>query len=108
MPRLEGPYEILEMKDGEEVTLKITSWQEGYMYITPRFPESNGEKRIPVLRVLVTPETKETLPPYWDVTSKHLIAGLKAYLTRPGYRDKTFRIRKIGVRPTARFTLTVS
>jgi len=103
---LPAPYEILELKDGEEITLRITDWKVGKITIIPKYLEE--EKEIPVLRVWVPPEIKRTVPYYWDITSKTLAEGLLTYLRAPDYTLKQYRIKKFGVAPKARFTLEVT
>lgn len=107
MAALSEPLEILDMADGQTITLTITRWEEGEATIHPRYPGAPTESVINVLRVHVPPDVKATVPLYWDITSKTLIAGLKSYLGRPGWKKRKYTITAIGVRPTKRFTLTV-
>ena len=103
---LAGPFELLEMTDGQEITLRPRKWELGKALIEPR--DGQAPKVIHVLRIHVDEQFKPTLPQYWDLTAKHLVAGLYPYLTRPGWQRKTFTIKKLGVAPRARFTLKVS
>ena len=107
MLKLPDPSDILDLADGQSITLKITSWEEGWTVIHPKYPGAPESQRINVLRVHVPPPYKETVPDYWDITATRLIAGMKPYLTRPGFETLTFTITKHGIRPTARFTLKV-
>ena len=101
MPMLPGPYEILDLEDGQSVTLDITSWEEGDVVIHPyRAPEGIV---VTALRVHVTPESKKTVPYYWDITAKTLIAGLKPLLIAGKHLDNYIKITKVGERPRARF-----
>jgi len=102
---LPGPYEILDLKDGESITLRIVGWERGKIIIHPRYPGAPPEKEIPVLRVHVTEDTKPYPPYYYDITAKTLQYQLLPYLLEPGYEKYLFKITKHGVPPRARFTL---
>jgi len=104
---LPGPYEFWDMADGETRKLHILRFEEGTTTITPRGPDASGSKEIKVLRLYIRPEDKPTLPPYWDITSQHLIAHLKAQLLQQNFRNQVYTITKIGVAPHARFTVTI-
>ena len=105
MDKLQGPYEILELGDGETLTTGILRWQEGEVEIHPAYkPEG---KMITALRIHVPEKDKEYFPYYWDVTSQTLVAQLLPYLERPGYERRIYAITKHGVAPRARFTLGV-
>ena len=99
------PFEILELQDGQEIELRVLSWSLGRAKITPR--DERPDKEIQVLRVLVSTDAKPTLPPYWDITSKHLEAGLLGHLEQAGFQDKIFKIKRFGLGAKARFTLDV-
>jgi hypothetical protein len=105
MERLESPFEILELDDGEEIILTIQKFQEGEMVIHPKHQE--GEKVIIALRVFV-PESEKTLfPYYWDLTASTLVAQLLPILKNGRFLGKQFKIKKYGVAPRARFSLEV-
>ena len=105
MEKLKGPYEILELGDGETLTTRITAWEEGEVEIHPAYkPEG---KLVAALRMHVPKEDKEFFPYYWDVTSTTLVAQLKPWLEEPGFERRTYKITKHGVAPRARFTLEV-
>jgi len=103
--KMDGPYEIFELTDGETRQLRINNWQRGNVTIYPAHKPTG--KVINALRVHVPPETKSFFPYYWDITSKMLVAQMLPYLQVPGYQDKVFVITKYGVAPKARFTLEV-
>lgn len=103
--RLPGPYELLELKDGEGIDLKVIGWERGTMEIHPKWPGAPESKEIPVLRVHVPVEFKAYPPRYYDVTSKTLMAQWIPLLARPDYKKWTFRITAHGVAPRKRFTL---
>lgn len=80
MAKITGPYEILELEDGESVMFHVVSFEVGDMTIHPTYPGAPEEKVIEGLRVFVTLADKEWLPSYWDVTGGHLVAALKPLL----------------------------
>ena len=102
---LPGPFEILELADGETKTFGVSSWEIGKMLIHPR--DGRDAKWVVGLRVHVRAGEKATLPDYWDVTAQHLVAGLLPYLEQPGYPQKVFTVTKRGDGARARFTLEV-
>lgn len=80
MAEIPGPYEILELADGESVTLHVERWEAGTMVIHPTYPGAPEEKIVDGLRVHVPMADKEYLPSFWDITGGHLVAGLKPFL----------------------------
>jgi len=105
LTRLDGPYEILELKDGEVKELRVKDWSTGTVTIYPNFKPTG--KVVKALRVHVPEEAKEFFPYYWDITGQTLVAQMLPYLQQPGYRSKVFEVTKHGVAPKARFTLKV-
>jgi len=103
--KLPGPFEILELDDGETLETKILRWDLGEVTIHPSYkPEG---KDILALRIHVPEESKEYFPWYWDITSQTLVAQLIPYLRAPGFENKEYSITKHGVAPRARFSLVV-
>ena len=103
---MDEPFELLELTDGQSAQLAVERWQLGRTFIQPR--DGRAGKDVPILRVWVPERDKATLPHYWDLSSKHLIAGLLGYLeTRPERRYR-FTIRKRGRGPAARYELTAT
>jgi hypothetical protein len=103
LPLLPEPFELLELADTTTAELAPISYVMGKATIRPR--DGSPPKSIPVLRLNVAPEDKATVPRWWDVTSKTLMAGLLGFLEAPGARRWRFLITKHGVAPTARFTI---
>ena len=108
LAELPPPYEILELRDGESIALKIVDWRLGTMRIHPRFPGAPPEKIIKVLRLYVPREMKKVGPNYWDITAQTLVYQLLPFLQDPRFREKTFKITAYGVAPRKRFTVEVS
>ena len=102
---LPGPYEILELRDGETRELMITSYSRGRVTIYP--PHRPTGKVIEALRVHVPKEYKDYFPWYWDITSKFLCAQMLGYLEAGDFKNKRYIITKHGVAPKARFELKV-
>lgn len=107
MAMLPEPFDYLSLNDGETTTIEVDRWQRGQGMITPSRAGEPPTKRIEVLRLHVKPGTKLMLPPYWDISSKNLIAGLLPYLERADFRSKKYAITKHGFGIGARFSLTV-
>jgi hypothetical protein len=102
---LPGPYEILELEDGETLDTKVLRWELGEVTIHPAAQPAG--KLILALRIHVPETSKEYFPFYWDVTSQTLIAQIMPFLRAPGFREKLYSITKHGVAPRARFTLVI-
>lgn len=108
LDELPGPYEILELRDKESITLKIRDWRLGIMKIKPRYEGAPPEKIVKVLRLYVPREIKPAGTDYYDITSQTLIYQLLPFLQTPDFRTKTFKITAIGVAPRKRFTVEVT
>lgn len=104
---LPGPYEFWDQADGEVRRVQIVKWSEGTVTIEPKTPDAKGPKVIQAIRLYLTPESKPTIPPYWDITSKHLVAHLRGILLQTDFRGRTYEITKLGTPPSARYTVTV-
>ena len=105
MRRLVGPYELLDLADRGSVRLRVVSWEQGSILIHPRWEGAPAEKEIGALRVHLAAGVKLYPPPYWDVTSKTLIAQLLPFLLERGYERYEYVVTKYGIAPKARFTL---
>ena len=102
---LEEPYEIFEMLDGETRELRVKNWELGSMEILSR--DTQQPKKIYALRVFTPIEFKTVGVPWYDITSKTLIAQIRPFLEQPEFQKKLFKISKFGTAPRARFTVTV-
>jgi len=103
LSRIAEPFEWLELANGESRTLRVERHELGSTVINPR--DDRDPFEIPVLRVHVPPADKPTIPAYWDISAKHLIAGMLGYLDAAAGKLYTFRVTKRGQGPAARFTL---
>lgn len=99
------PFEFWDQDPGETRVFRVEKWEEGQTDIVPRNIPNARPKRIQVLRLHLPLGIKPTLPYYWDITSKTLIAGLLPVLRRPDYGDYEFTVTKFGTPPRARFSL---
>lgn len=108
MAKIPDPMEFWDMEDGDVRTVRVLSYEEGYTNIVPRYRGAPATKRINVLRLHLTEDSKPHLPYYWDITSGHLQVGLRPHLTRADLAELEFTIQKFGVPPRARFSLAVS
>lgn len=107
MPKMPDPMEFWDMDDAEVRTVRVVSFEEGWTYIVPRGTPSPERKRINVMRLHLAEGVKPHLPYYWDITSGHLMVGLRPHLARADLAELTFTIQKFGVAPRARFSLVV-
>ena len=101
---LEKPYEIYEWQDGETRELTIVKVELGELEIHPR--DGREPKTVSVMRVHVPPETKDTYPPYWDLTSQRLVAQLRGILPDPLYNPYRVTITAIGRPPATHFSVS--
>lgn len=102
---LEEPHEIWEMLDGETRELRVKDWEMGSMEIISR--DTMQPKKIYALRVFTPIGFKTVGVPWYDITSKTLIAQIRPFLEQPEYQKKLFLITKFGTAPKARFTVKV-
>lgn len=107
MMPISEPFELLELRDGESVRLKVRDYEFGEMVIHPRYTGAPGEKRVPVLRLYVPAEYKPRGVPYWDVTAKTLQAQLKPLLPELKASGKEFIISAFGHAPSKRFSVRI-
>jgi len=100
---LPGPYEILELLNGETIFIKPIAKEYGKVIIRPRWPGAPPEKEVLALRVFVDPETKPFFPYYFDLTSRRLVALLGPIIDRIIGEGVWLRITKRGTAPKAWF-----
>ena len=124
---LPEPYEFLDLEHGASVHLTITRYELGTALIHPTVvskrqlriymlqngltePPSAGTPisiRIPVLRVWGTEPGETAAPPYWDISSKRLIADLQPRLNQNGPAGLTVTLTANGYKPTKRYSVEV-
>lgn len=105
MALLGGPYEILDLADGEAVTIAVERYEAGEAPITDL--TTNQRKVVPALRLHLKPGYKKFGPAYWDTTSLTLQAQLRPWLDNPSTRGHKMIITAMGVRPSKRFRLDI-
>lgn len=103
---LSGPMEILELNDGESLTVHVTAWTLDDAIIRPAHAPAG--KAIKVLRLQVLQTDKKTFPYYYDVTAMGAIAQLQPWLEKPDFKDKSFTLTAAGSGPKKRYSLGVS
>lgn len=104
---LPEPMEYWDMNPGESRTLEISGYERGRNTIIPRSGPNKGPKLVDHLRLHLEPGIKETLPYYWDITAKTLIAGLLPYLNAGRHMTHRFIVTKIGQGVRSRFSLDI-
>ena len=102
---LAEPMELLDLEDQDTLVFRVLRWEEEEAIIKPAHAPQG--KVVSVLRLHVSAETKPIFPQYWDVTSKRARALLKPWLERGDFSGKLFKLKKLGVKPTAHFMLEV-
>lgn len=100
MSPVESPYELLDLANGESAEFRIVKFERGEARIETKL-EPTG-KVVPVLRVHVPPDDKPLGAPYWDITSRTLIARLDPVIDGLVAGRRRIRITKFGVAPSAR------
>jgi hypothetical protein len=103
---LPGPYELLDLRDGQTLELRATGILTGEVEIHPRYVGAPASKIIKALRVSVDPATKPMGPAWWDITSQTLIAQLEP-LIRTASKDKPIKVKLLaqGVAPAKRYSV---
>lgn len=108
MPILAGPYELLDLKDGQTLDLAIIAFNVGDIEIHPRYAGAPATKLISALRVFVAPGTKPMGPGYWDISAQTLIATIRPLLEAvPGPRILRCRLTAHGVAPAKRYSVEI-
>lgn len=104
MARLPQPYDVLDLVDGEELLTRVTGSAEGDVDIRTA---AGVQKVVQALRLIVPPEDKPTVPYYWDLTSKLLLAHMRPLLPDAIAHGLYIKIHKYGEKPIARFSFAV-
>lgn len=106
MAEMQGPFELLDLSDGQSVSFRVVRWTAGEMTIFP--PHQPGGKIVGVIRVHVPTEDKPAFPHYYDFTAATLRAQMEAHLKRPDLARLRFKITAQGIQPKKRFQVDVT
>ena len=104
---LPGPYEILELSDGQSIEFSIVRYETGLVTIRPRYLPVGQEKTIKAMRVYVRREDKPVGVDWWDITSQLLVAHLEGILKNAPKLPVRVRIKAFGYAPKKRFQVEV-
>ena len=106
MAMLAGPFELLDLRDGQTLELRVTGLLTGEVEIHPRYVGAPASKIIKAMRVSVDPTTKPMGPAWWDITSQTLIAQLEP-LIRTASKEKPIKVKLLaqGVAPAKRYSV---
>ncbi|MDH5199601.1 MAG: hypothetical protein OEW93_01835 [Candidatus Bathyarchaeota archaeon] len=104
---LAEPYDYLELEDGESLEVRIQGFLEGESVIRPRYEGAPETKRIPCLRLYAAPGAKPIGAPWWDVTSKTLIARLRPHLKDLAASKGPFTVTAYGSGRRKRFSVEI-
>ena len=119
--------EFLDLEHGHAISLSITRHELGTgvihpsvvtkrhvrIYMTqqgltlPPAPGTPISIQVPILRLWGTRLDAASRAPYWDVSSKHLIADLQTRLNNNGGNPLTVVLTAHGVKPTKRYSVEV-
>jgi hypothetical protein len=124
-PILPEPMELLDLEHGASIQLRIDKYDRGWTSIHPTvvtqrhvrlYMDQNGltappaagtpiTVKIPVLRVYGQRLDEASPAPYWDITSKRLIADLATRLYASGGAPLTVTLTAVGYKPTKRYSV---
>ena len=105
LPGLEGPYEFLDIADGQTVTFHPTRWEIGKAQTHPPWTAPGVLIWYEVLR-LHLPTTEKVLYPHWyDIGQKTLVPQLKALLPAAKLQNAGITIEAVGFGPKKRFSV---
>jgi hypothetical protein len=107
LPLLPGPYEILDLKEGESVLIHPMKWVNGRVIIHPRYPGAPAEKEIVAIRLFVPREEKPFGAPYWDLTSQTLRASLEPVLDEIVKNGWGLKLIARGTGPAKRYSFQI-
>lgn len=106
--RLESRLEVrrtLKRRSPAQWRFRVLRWELGEQHIKPReYPEG---KTVPNLRVHIHPDDPSEGAPYWDITSKRLIAILLPILPQIAGTDTYVDVTKDGDGRTSTYSVSV-
>jgi hypothetical protein len=102
---LPGAQCILELVLGAQLRTRITGYEQGKVWITPR--DGRPAHFVMSLRIHVPDADKPTTPPFWDVTAKTLATGLLARLEGKPPAGTVFVITRVQPAPMPGYSLEV-
>lgn len=108
LKELPGPYEFLELRDGESIRLGVVRWEEGLVTIHPRRADAPPVRTVRCLRLWLKPGFKAYGPPYWDVDAGTLVAQLREFLPKVVEKGQEFIITAHGTAPKKRYSIRLA
>ena len=125
---LAEPIELVDLHDGESMTLAIGGFLDGTIVIHPKNPTHRHLRQhmdqrglnapppagtpisveVPAIRLLAQRLDKPSPAPYFDVTSKTLRADLLARLTNNPHLPLTVTLTAHGKAPQKRYSVELS
>jgi hypothetical protein len=106
--QLEGQLAVrrpMKARSPADWRFRVLSWQLGEMQIFPR--DTPAGKMVPSLRVHVPLEDKPADVPYWDITSKKLIATLLPILPSIAGTNTYVHIHKDGEGVSSSYSVSI-
>lgn len=105
MAQLQGPFELLDLQDGESRAFTVVRAERGDLPITPT--RTRVTELVPATRLHVRPGDKPAGLAYWDVTSRTLQAQLLGMEQGGGLVGRRVAITASGLGVRKRFTVEV-
>jgi len=104
---LPEPFELLELKDKESVTVQPVNFKLGKMIIHPTFAGAPKEKEITAIRISLLVGISPGKMPYLDLTAGTLVAQLAPLLPEVVSKKRSVKISAVGSGPSKRYTVEV-
>ncbi len=105
LPLLEGPYEFLEVVEGQPVTFHPIQWELGRAQTQPPWLPAGTLVWYEVLRMHLPRTEKPLFPYYFDVGQKTLVPQLRAVLPQATLQGVGITIAAVGSGPKKRFSV---
>lgn len=105
LPLLEGPYEFLEVVEGQPRTFNPISWELGRAQTQPPWKPPGTLIWYEVLRIHLPTTEKPLYPYYYDLGQKTLVPQLKALLPQASIQGVGITIAAVGIGPKKRFSV---
>lgn len=94
---------VLQLRDGEPLTLLVSEWQIGELDIRPR--TGPGVLRVRALRLHLGPPWQQLGFTYVDATGGRLIEAIAPWLPNAGEPPRLLSITAFGKEPARSFTV---
>jgi len=104
---LQGPYEFLELVDGQPKTFHPTRWELGKAQTRPPWKPEGTLVWNEIIRLHLPRTEKPLFPHYFDFGAKTLVPQLKAVLPQANIQGVGITITAVGSGPKKRFSVSL-